>query len=123
MIPRLSAGFPSRRNGAKETKRTVGSVMVEPNFDKGEGLVPAVVQDHDTGEVLMMAYMNREAWLKTLETGKATFWSRSVQAKMYTLHYFFVVAIFLCAVNARWAFERTEARAALQSVSYERPGQ
>ena len=51
--------------------------MIEPNFDKGEGLVPAVVQDHDTGEVLMMAYMNREAWLRTLETGKATFWSRS----------------------------------------------
>jgi phosphoribosyl-AMP cyclohydrolase len=54
--------------------------MLEPNFDKGEGLVPAVVQDHDTGEVLMMAYMNREAWLKTLETGKATFWSRSRQS-------------------------------------------
>jgi phosphoribosyl-AMP cyclohydrolase len=53
--------------------------MIEPNFEKGEGLVPAVVQDHDTGEVLMMAYMNREAWLKTLETGKATFWSRSRQ--------------------------------------------
>lgn len=54
--------------------------MIEPNFNKGEGLVPVVVQDHDTGEVLMMAYMNREAWLKTLETGKATFWSRSRQS-------------------------------------------
>jgi phosphoribosyl-AMP cyclohydrolase len=54
--------------------------MIEPNFDKGEGLVPAVVQDHDTGEVLMLAYMNREAWRKTLETGKATFWSRSRQS-------------------------------------------
>jgi phosphoribosyl-AMP cyclohydrolase len=51
--------------------------MREPNFDKGDGLVPAVVQDHDSGEVLMLAYMNREAWLKTIETGKATFWSRS----------------------------------------------
>lgn len=51
--------------------------MVEPNFDKGEGLVPAVVQDYDTGEVLMLAYMNREAWTKTLATGKATYWSRS----------------------------------------------
>jgi phosphoribosyl-AMP cyclohydrolase len=51
--------------------------MREPNFDKGGGLLPVVVQDHDTGEVLMLAYMNREAWLKTLETGKATYWSRS----------------------------------------------
>ncbi|HBH87950.1 MAG TPA: phosphoribosyl-AMP cyclohydrolase [Syntrophaceae bacterium] len=36
-----------------------------------------IVQDHETGEVLMLAYMNQNAWLKTLETGKATYWSRS----------------------------------------------
>jgi phosphoribosyl-AMP cyclohydrolase len=54
-----------------------GDVVIEPNFDKEAGLIPAVVQDHDTGEVLMLAYMNREAWLKTIETGKATYWSRS----------------------------------------------
>ena len=53
---------------------------MEPNFDKGEGLVPAVVQDQETGEVLMVAYMNRESWLKTLETGKAHYWSRSRQS-------------------------------------------
>ena len=51
--------------------------MVEINFKKGDGLVPVIVQDHETGEVLMLAYMNRQAWLKTLETGKATYWSRS----------------------------------------------
>ncbi|MDD5711148.1 MAG: phosphoribosyl-AMP cyclohydrolase [Smithellaceae bacterium] len=51
--------------------------MKEPDFNKAGGLVPAVVQDWQTKEVLMMAYMNRESWLKTLETGKATFWSRS----------------------------------------------
>ncbi len=51
--------------------------MIEPDFEKGKGLVPVVVQDDETGDVLMLAYMNREAWLKTLETGKATFWSRS----------------------------------------------
>jgi phosphoribosyl-AMP cyclohydrolase len=51
--------------------------MVEPDFEKGNGLVPVVVQDDETGDVLMLAYMNREAWLKTLESGKATFWSRS----------------------------------------------
>jgi phosphoribosyl-AMP cyclohydrolase len=54
--------------------------MMEPDFKKGGGLVPAVVQDHETGEVLMLAYMNREAWLKTLETGKAHYWSRSQQS-------------------------------------------
>jgi phosphoribosyl-AMP cyclohydrolase len=54
--------------------------MKEPNFDKGEGLVPVVTQDAESGEVLMLAYMNREAWLKTLETGKVHYWSRSRQS-------------------------------------------
>ena len=54
--------------------------MTEPNFEKGKGLVPAVVQDYETGDVLMVAYMNRESWLKTLETGKAHYWSRSRQS-------------------------------------------
>lgn len=47
------------------------------DFEKGNGLVPAIVQDEGTGDVLMLAYMNEEAYKKTLETGKATFWSRS----------------------------------------------
>ena len=51
--------------------------MVEIDFEKGEGLVPVIVQDDETGDVLMLAYMNHEAWLKTVETGKATYWSRS----------------------------------------------
>lgn len=51
--------------------------MVEIDFEKGNGFVPVVVQDADTGEVLMLAYMNRDAWLKTCQTGKATYWSRS----------------------------------------------
>jgi phosphoribosyl-AMP cyclohydrolase len=53
--------------------------MIEPNFAKGDGLVPAIVQDAETKEVLMMAYMNRESWGATLQTGKATYWSRSRQ--------------------------------------------
>jgi phosphoribosyl-AMP cyclohydrolase len=53
--------------------------MIEPDFDKGDGLVPAIVQDAETGEVLMMAYMNRESWEATLKTGQATYWSRSRQ--------------------------------------------
>jgi len=40
-------------------------------------LLPAIVQDHGTGKVLMLAYMNRASWEKTLETGEAHYWSRS----------------------------------------------
>ena len=54
-----------------------GMCMIEIDFDKGNGLLPAIVQEYETKEVLMLAYMNRTSWLKTLETGKATFWSRS----------------------------------------------
>ena len=46
-------------------------------FDKGNGLLPVIAQDHETGEVLMLAYMNRQAWEKTLETGKVHYWSRT----------------------------------------------
>jgi len=51
--------------------------MVKLNFEKMGGLVPAIVQDAESGEVLMLAYMNEEAWEKTLSTGKAHFYSRS----------------------------------------------
>ncbi|KNG92886.1 phosphoribosyl-AMP cyclohydrolase [Pseudaestuariivita atlantica] len=44
------------------------------------GLIPAIAQDHATGEVLMMAWMNAEAVARTLETGRVTYWSRSRQA-------------------------------------------
>lgn len=48
-------------------------------FDKADGLIPVIAQDHETGQVLMLAYMNREAWEKTIETGKVHYWSRSRQ--------------------------------------------
>ena len=52
--------------------------MIQLDFDKSEqGLLPAIVQDYESGDVLMLAYINRESWLKSLETGKAHFWSRS----------------------------------------------
>lgn len=51
--------------------------MINPDFNKTGGLIPVIVQDYETSEVLMLAYMNKESWEKTLETGKATFWSRS----------------------------------------------
>jgi phosphoribosyl-AMP cyclohydrolase len=49
------------------------------DFAKGDGLVPAIVQDDATGQVLMLAYMNAEAYQRTVETGIAHYWSRSRQ--------------------------------------------
>ena len=54
-------------------------IMIEPNFDKSGGLIPAIVQDAETKDVLMLAYMNKASWEATLQSGKATFWSRSRQ--------------------------------------------
>ena len=47
------------------------------NFDKAGGLVSAIAQDHETGEVLMIAWMNREAFDETVRTGRAVYFSRS----------------------------------------------
>lgn len=55
-----------------------GGDLSEVRFDE-EGLVPAVVQDADTGEVLMLAWMNRESLALTLERGLTWFWSRRRQ--------------------------------------------
>jgi phosphoribosyl-AMP cyclohydrolase len=51
--------------------------MVELDFDKTGGLIPAIAQDAATGEVLMLAYLSPESWQKTLETGEVHYWSRS----------------------------------------------
>jgi phosphoribosyl-AMP cyclohydrolase len=52
--------------------------MIKLNFTKSaDRLLPAIVQDHGSGEILMLAYINELAWEKTLETGKAHYWSRS----------------------------------------------
>ena len=48
-----------------------------PNFAKGGGLLPAIAQDAETGEVLMMAYMNAESYAETLASGRAVYYSRS----------------------------------------------
>ncbi len=53
--------------------------MIELNFSKGNGLLPAIAQDHDSGKILMLAYINKSSWEKTLETGEAHYWSRSRQ--------------------------------------------
>jgi phosphoribosyl-AMP cyclohydrolase len=54
-------------------------LLEEVRFDEA-GLVPVIGQQHDTGEVLMLAWMNREAILETLATGRACYWSRSRRA-------------------------------------------
>ncbi len=56
----------------KENKK-----MIELDFTKGNGLVPAIAQDYKTGKVLMLAYVNKESWEKSLETGEVHYWSRS----------------------------------------------
>lgn len=50
-------------------------------FDKSDnGLLPAIAQDYESGEILMLAYINQESWEKTLATGKVHYWSRSRNA-------------------------------------------
>jgi len=51
--------------------------MEELDFEKSGGLIPAIAQDYESGEVLMLAYINRESWDATIATGKAHYWSRS----------------------------------------------
>lgn len=51
-------------------------ILAAITFDK-DGLVPAIAQQHDSGEVLMMAWMNRDAVRETLSTGQVCYWSRS----------------------------------------------
>jgi len=52
------------------------SIADQLKFDK-DGLIPAIVQDHQTGELLMVAYMNKEAVERSLSDGRAWYWSRS----------------------------------------------
>ncbi|MDL1956204.1 MAG: phosphoribosyl-AMP cyclohydrolase [Candidatus Desulfofervidus auxilii] len=51
--------------------------MIKLDFEKMGGIIPAIVQDYKTNEVLMLAFMNEEAWERTLETGLAHYYSRT----------------------------------------------
>ncbi|MGO9168165.1 MAG: phosphoribosyl-AMP cyclohydrolase [Candidatus Sulfotelmatobacter sp.] len=68
---------PEARDGCKE------EVAMEMDFDKMQGLAPAVIQDAATGELLMVGFMNREALETTLRTSYVTFYSRTRQ-KLWT---------------------------------------
>lgn len=62
----------------KKSENKSGTEIMKLNFTKSDnGLLPAIAQDYKTNEVLMLAYINEEAWRKTLKTGKAHYWSRS----------------------------------------------
>jgi phosphoribosyl-AMP cyclohydrolase len=61
---------------ASETSAAAQDFLGSVAFDSS-GLVPAIAQQHDTGEVLMMAWMNRAAIEETLQTGRVCYWSRS----------------------------------------------
>ena len=81
---------PGSVAGTETTARPEGDEVAQPHhrihvselrldFDKQGGLLPAIVQDHRTKEVLMVGFMNPEAWEKTVQTGMVTFWSRTRQ--------------------------------------------
>ena len=53
--------------------------MIALDFEKCGGLIPTIVQDFKTGDVLMLAFMNEDAWRETLKQGRATYWSRTRQ--------------------------------------------
>ena len=52
-------------------------MQLTPDFDKAGGLLPAIAQDAETGQVLMLAWMNRESYDETLRSGRAVYYSRS----------------------------------------------
>jgi len=54
--------------------------MIKLQFEKLNGLLPVIIQDYKTNKVLMLAFMNKEAWQRTLKTGKATYYSRTRKA-------------------------------------------
>jgi phosphoribosyl-AMP cyclohydrolase len=56
-------------------ERAMNAVMID--FNKMDGLVPGIVQDAKTGEMLMLGFLNEESYQKTLESGFVTFWSRT----------------------------------------------
>src|SRR5215212_5349200 len=78
MIDDLEANVPGWEASGSDRQLTLQNrptTMLD--FDKSGGLIPAVAQDADTGEVLMLAWMNREAFEETVRTGRAVYFSRS----------------------------------------------
>lgn len=71
--------FKERETAELGSSVSLGDVLDNVKFN-ADGLAPAIAQQHDTGEVLMLAWMNRKAIEETLATGHVTYWSRSRQS-------------------------------------------
>ena len=70
MPPAAATTFPAN---------AIETMLAAIKFD-AQGLVPAIAQQHDSGEVLMMAYMDRDAVAETMRSGRVCYWSRSRKA-------------------------------------------
>jgi phosphoribosyl-AMP cyclohydrolase len=70
---------PTSTAGFRLRLATLIQMTEVPDFTKGDGLLPAIAQDAASGAVLMLGFMNREAWEQTLATGTAVYYSRSRQ--------------------------------------------
>ena len=57
--------------------KEIDKIIKEVNFEKGNGIIPAIAQDNESKKILMLAYMNEQALRETLKTGYMTYWSRS----------------------------------------------
>ena len=73
----INAALDAMRTVKSEQERGMTTDAVKIDFAKMDGLVPAMVQDAATGEMLMLGFVNEESYAKTLETGFVTFWSRT----------------------------------------------
>ncbi len=73
----IAGGTEYHLNGLGDSLAVVEILELQPNFEKLNGMVPAIAQDVETGEVLMLAWMNREAFEETLRTRRACYYSRS----------------------------------------------
>jgi phosphoribosyl-AMP cyclohydrolase len=70
--------FKELERAERNARHPLATILAAVRFN-ADGLIPAIAQQHDSGEVLMMAWMNREALEETLATGRVCYWSRSRQ--------------------------------------------
>ncbi|MFB9146442.1 phosphoribosyl-AMP cyclohydrolase [Halomonas alkalicola] len=72
----MSEPFKALERAPRDSRHPLTEILDAVGFNES-GLIPAIAQQHDSGEVLMMAWMNREALEETLHTGRVCYWSRS----------------------------------------------
>ncbi|SDO07043.1 phosphoribosyl-AMP cyclohydrolase [Halomonas shengliensis] len=72
----MTLTFKALERAPVDSRHDLDAVLEAVRFN-ADGLIPAIAQQHDSGEVLMMAWMNREALEETLRTGRVCYWSRS----------------------------------------------